>query len=421
MPKKPSDSDRLTDAAKAAKRARNAENRARRDANAALRDARKGKSQTNAKAPKAGKSDAKPASDAPIPAAIRDPRPVAVPIPSPPATAQEYLPEAGHFNILLIVQAGKLENEALLFVESLRQNAPEWRGRLILAEPRPEAAWAGHEVQISAPARAILESRGAEIVPFTAQHFGAAYPYGNKIEALSVLPPDQNFIFFDSDTLITGPLDQMEIDFARPSASMRREATWPLPPLYGPEYSGIWRSLYDRFGLDFDSSLDLTQPDEHWERFLYFNAGWFFGNDPAEFGRRFLSLALAVRDAPGDALASQEMDPWLDQIVLPLVIHSLGGGRPGPALDGFDGAMTCHWRKLPLLYARESDAAVDALERAAAAPDIQALLLGWEPALRLIYQRNGRDALRPAIDRSRLPVQEQPLRQQIKRAGWWVV
>ena len=333
----------------------------------------------------------------------------------------KFLPEAGHFNILVVVQAGKLEYEAALFVESLRQNAPGWRGRLILAEPRPEAAWAGHEVQISAPVRAFLESRGAEITPFTAQHFGAAYPYGNKIEALSVLPPGQNFIFFDTDTLVTGPLDQMEIDFARPSASMRREGTWPQPPLYGPDYSGIWKSLYDRFELDFDSSLDPTQPDEHWERFLYFNAGWFFGRDPAEFGRRFLDWALAVRDAPGDALACQEMEPWLDQIALPLVIHSLGGGRPGPALDGFDGAMTCHWRKLPLLYARESDAVVEALERAAASPDLRPILQGWEPALRLIYQSNGLNALRPAIDRNRLPAQEQPLRQQIKRAGWWLV
>ncbi|TKW67473.1 MAG: hypothetical protein DI616_06520 [Paracoccus denitrificans] len=332
-----------------------------------------------------------------------------------------FTPKDGHFNILVVVQSGKQEYETALFVESLRQNAPGWRGRLIAAEPRPESAWAGHEVGISAPIRAFLESRGAEITPFTARHFGAAYPYGNKIEALSVLPPGQDFIFFDSDTLITGPLDQMDIDFTRPSASMRREGTWPQPPLYGPDYSEIWKSLYDRFGLDFDSSLDLSQPEEHWERFLYFNAGWFFGSDPAEFGRRFLDWALAVRDAPGDALASQELNPWLDQIVLPLVIHSLGGGRPGPALAGLDGAVTCHWRKLPLLYARESDVTVDVLERAAAAPDLQPILEGWEPALRLISQGNGRNALRPAIDRDRLPFQEQPLRQQIKRAGWWLV
>ena len=38
------------------------------------------------------------------------------------------------------------------------------------------------------------------------------------------------------------------------------------------------------------ASLDLEQPDEHWERYLYFNAGWFFGADPALFAQRFLKV-----------------------------------------------------------------------------------------------------------------------------------
>ena len=33
--------------------------------------------------------------------------------------------------------------------------------------------------------------------------------------------------------------------------------------LYGPGYAQTWKSLYDLFGLDFQSSLDLTQPDEN--------------------------------------------------------------------------------------------------------------------------------------------------------------
>ncbi|TXB70104.1 hypothetical protein FQV27_07405 [Paracoccus aurantiacus] len=328
---------------------------------------------------------------------------------------------AAPFNILVVAQSGRLEYEALLFAESLRRNAPDWPGRLIVAEPRPEAAWANTATSISPQVRDALEARGAEFTPFTARHFGAAYPHGNKIEALSLLPAGENFVFLDSDTLITGPIDRVGFDFSRPSASMRREGTWPKPPLYGPGYADIWEALYRRFGLDFATSLDRDQPDEHWERYLYFNAGWFFGSDPKIFGQRYLDWALAIRDDPGDALASQELFPWLDQIVLPLVIHSLGGGRPGPELAGLDGFATCHWRNLPLLYARESEIAVDALESAAEAPDIKALLQGWEPAARLIYEGNGRNALRPAIDRERLPLREQGLRKQIKRLGWWLL
>lgn len=416
-PKKPA----LTEAEKAERRAKNAANRAKREAKAAGRAPKPAKKApalgkkppTAAAQPeKTAKSGKNPAAPAKKPAKIR-----------PKRTASDIKNKSPQipFNILIVAQAGRLEHEAVLFAESLRANAPDWTGRLIVAEPREEAKWAGHRTRISNASRAALEARGAEILPFTARHFGAAYPPGNKIEALSLLPPGENFVFFDTDTLITGPLDRVRFDFAHPSASMRREGTWPEPPLYGPGYADIWRSLYDRFGLDLAGSLDLRQPDEHWERYLYFNAGWFYGADPEAFAQRFLDWALAIRDDPGEALASQTLDPWLDQIVLPLVIHSFGGGRPGPELDGLDGDISCHWRTLPLLYARECDLAVEVMEDAAHAPDIQPLLAGWEPAARLIYQENGRNALRPAIDRDHLPLRERALRQDIKRAGWWVV
>ena len=416
-PEKPA----LSPAEKAARRAKNAANRARREAketqNIPAEGAKPSKLGKNppiktSRTQKIGKIDKNLADVAAQPAKIGRKRA------NPDnRNKSQQIP----FNILIVAQAGRLEHEALLFAETLRANAPDWTGRLIVAEPQEDGAWAGHKTLISGACRSALQARGAEVLPFTARHFGAAYPYGNKIEALSLLPAGENFVFFDTDTLITGPLDQVAFDFARPSASMRREGTWPEPPLYGPGYAEIWKSLYDRFGLDYASSLDLDQPDEHWERHLYFNAGWFFGSDPAAFAQRFLDWALAVRNDPGEALASQSLDPWLDQIVLPLVIHSFGGGRPGPAVAGLDGNVTCHWRNLPLLYAREGDAAVTAMEQAANAPDIKALLEAWEPAARLIYQQNGRKALRPAIDRDHLPLRERALRQDIKRAGWWVV
>lgn len=324
-----------------------------------------------------------------------------------------------NFNILIVAQAGRLATQAVLFVTSLRRFSPDWTGRLIVAEPQPEGAWAGKETRLPAQVRDLLTRLGAEILPFTARHFGRAYPYGNKIEALQLLPADQPFIFFDTDTLVTGPLERMPIDFARPSASMRREGTWPVPPLYGPGYGDIWRSLYDRFGLSFDSSLDRDQPDEHWERYLYFNAGWFFGADPKAFRELFLTYALAVRDEPGDALASQSLDPWLDQVVLPLVIHALGGGRPGPELAGLDGAVTCHYRNLSLLYARESDETVAAFEELAALPEIQNLLredLGFD---KLVRQGAGRAEARQLFAGRPLPQKEQAIRQALRKANLW--
>ena len=207
---------------------------------------------------------------------------------------------------------------------------------------------------------------------------------------------------------------------ARPAASMRRTGTWPSPPLYGPGHHDIWASLYDRFGLDIAPTLDRTQPDEHWERFLYFNAGWFFGADPALFGQRFRDWAVAVRDDPGEALACQSLDPWLDQIVLPLVIHSLGGGRPGPELAGMDGTVTCHWRRLSLLYARESDRAVAEIEALAALPEIAPLIDGWEAGERLIRAGLGRSRIRPMFAGARPLPPERAIRKRLRAEGLWL-
>ncbi|HCQ64706.1 MAG TPA: hypothetical protein DIU07_05805, partial [Rhodobacteraceae bacterium] len=292
--------------------------------------------------------------------------------------------KADRFNILIVGQAGRLQYEALLFAASLRLSDPGFSGRLIVAEPAPGGAWPG-DPRIEDGPREALAELDAEIVPFDATHFGAAYPHGNKIEALAALPQGAPFVFFDSDTVVTGALSALPFDFARPSASMRREGTWPEIELYGPGYARIWTSLYDRFGLDFESSLDLTEPDEYWERYLYFNAGWFFGADPGAFGTSFLEYALSIRDDPPPELALQALDPWLDQIALPLVIHALGGGRPGPELAGLDGDVTCHWRVMPLAYARESDRALEVIETAAAPNRIKRVLKAYEPMRKMVF------------------------------------
>jgi hypothetical protein len=126
---------------------------------------------------------------------------------------------------------------------------------------------------MSQPIKEALIALGATIASFDSMHFGQSYPHVNKIKGLAVLPAGTPFVFFDTDTLITGDSAKVTFLFSRPSASMCGFATWPVEELYWPDYTAIRKSLYDRFGLDFQSSLDLGQPDEHWERYLYFNAG----------------------------------------------------------------------------------------------------------------------------------------------------
>jgi hypothetical protein len=323
-----------------------------------------------------------------------------------------------NFNLLIIGQGGRLQYEALLCVASLRHSSPDFKGKVFVAEPQPGPRWDGNP-GMSQPVRDALVELGAEILPFENKVFGKNYPYGNKIEALLSLPAGEPFLFLDTDTLITGDLGAVPFDFDRPSASMRREGTWPEEELYWPGYTAIWKSLYDKFGLEFESTLDLSQPDEYWKRYLYFNAGWFFYKDPAAFGQRFLDYAQQVRDDRPEELAIQSLDPWLDQVVLPLVIHSFGGGRPGPELAGLDGDVTCHYRMLPLLYARESDKVVQVLETVATPNKLKRLLKDYDPIKRMIYQGRGAK-VRALFDRNDLPKQEKQIRNRIKAEGFWM-
>lgn len=338
------------------------------------------------------------------------------PAQKPTKPAPQTPKEATIFNVVCVAQAGRLAYEAVIFARSFRATNPDFKGKLIVAEPTG-ARWRT-ETQIPAPIRELLEAENVTFISFENKEFGQNYPHGNKIEMLTALP-DEPFFFFDTDTIFTGPLSDLEFDFNRPSASMRREGTWPEPPLYGPGYAGIWKSLYDRFGLEFESTLDLTQPDEYWARYMYFSAGWFFGASPKAFGERFLEYATSIRNDPPDELACQSLDPWLDQVALPLVIQSFGGGRPGAGLDGLDGETTCHYRFIPLLYARESDAAIKMIEDIITPNPVKRVLKDYEPFKKLVLQRKG-ERVRALFDRDNLPKREHVLRNTIKRAGFWM-
>lgn len=323
------------------------------------------------------------------------------------------------FNIVIVAQGGRLQYEALIFAASLRAHSPGFNGRLIVAEPQPGPKWQGDPTIRGDDTRALLAELGAQIVPFPSRHFGQSYPYGNKIEALFALPKGEPFVFFDTDTLVTGDITTVPFDFSRPTASLRREGTWPEIQLYGPGYTATWKSLYDKFGLDFDSSLDPAWPDEFWRRYLYFNAGFFFYDCPHVFGQRFLDYALAIRDDVPPELICQPLDPWLDQVALPLVIHALGGGRDTLPPGLLDGAVTCHYRLFPLLYARESDRVIEVLEEVTSHNRIKKVLKGYDPAKFMIYHGRGRK-VRALFDQNDLPRKEQALRNTIKRNGFWM-
>jgi len=120
-----------------------------------------------------------------------------------------------------------------------------------------------------------------------------------------------------------------------------------------------------------------------------------------------------------DELACQAIYPWLDQIVLPLVIHGLGGGRDALPTGYLDGSISCHYRLMPLLYARESDAVMQVLEEVSAPNKIKKVLKQYDPFKRMIYQNRGHKA-RALFDRNHLPRKEQAIRNTLKKNGYWL-
>ena len=324
----------------------------------------------------------------------------------------------GTFDVVVIGQKGRLEYEVLLFAASLRRADPGFEGRLIVAEPAPGPMWAEDPRMADPDVRAELARLDAEILTVPAR-FGDAYPQGTRADALSALPPGRPFLCLDSDSVVLAPLDLSPGTFATPTASMRRENTWPVEELYGPTRGEVWRTLYDRAGLDLGPTLDTAWPDRHWERYLYLSAAWTLGPCPATFGALWARRMAEIDADPGPALACQPLRPWLDQAVLPLVVTELGGGRPGPDAARLDGGIACHWRVLPLAYAREDDRVIAAIEETAAPNRIKRILKRYEPMRRTIYQGRGARARR-MFDRANLPPTEAMIRKRLKRRNLWM-
>lgn len=328
-------------------------------------------------------------------------------------------------DILIIGQEGRLAYEAALLATTLRHASPDWSGTLYIAQPEPGDRWPEDPRIQDAEVLALLADMGAELITFRNEFFGAWYPNANKIEALAALP-DRPFLFLDTDTVVTGELSGIEIDPHRPAASMKRENTWPTEELYGPRIHDVWAALYSRRGLDFPSSWDTGWPHNHWQRYLYFNAGWFFGASPKAFYEAYHEAAkmiwYGVQEDGIPELACQVIDPWLDQAALPLAVHELGGGRPGVrggiAEGILDGSHSFHWRHMPLMYATAPDHVIAVTEAATRPNRIKKVLKQYPPFRKFLFQPKGWRA-RALFDRANLPRKEQMIRNRLKRQKLW--
>ena len=101
-----------------------------------------------------------------------------------------------------------------------------------------------------------------------------------------------------------------------------------------------------------------------------------------------------------------------------MVIHRFGGrgGKHTLSRDGWTQKTSCHYRKIPLLYAREDDQVIAKLERLADQSNIRARLSQHAAFKRMTHQKQGR-RLRGMIDRSHQPISKVALRNKLKALG----
>ncbi|MEM6727817.1 MAG: hypothetical protein AAF618_04895, partial [Pseudomonadota bacterium] len=78
-----------------------------------------------------------------------------------------------------------------------------------------------------------------------------------------------------------------------------------------------------------------------------------------------------------------------------------------------------HYRYMPLLYAKEADRIVGALEELTKPNKIKKVLKENEAFLRMIYQGRGHK-VRALFDQNALPRKERQIRNTIKREGFWM-
>ena len=159
------------------------------------------------------------------------------------------LPLRQAFNIVAVGQAGRLQYEALLLAASLRATTPALRAGCIW--PNRNRAAAGRIAHPTPRCADLLEALGAEFLPFEAKRFRPSYPHGNKIEALAALP--------DAPFPVSG---HRYADHRRSSTESTLISPGPRPRCGGGHLAArwscmgritraIWKSLYDRFGLEF--------------------------------------------------------------------------------------------------------------------------------------------------------------------------
>lgn len=252
-------------------------------------------------------------------------------------------------NIYIIGQNGRLQYEALLCMISFLRCNNAGAANLFVCTPKNSSLWDTNPDMSNSEIAETLRSLGVNVVTFDNTHFGTRYPHSNKVYALAALPPDEPFIFFDSDHIFKAPLESVVIDFKKPIARQTALA-WPVVNKTNYSRAELWQAIYDMFNMSTSNWFRDDFPISDPRRFPYFNGGVFFGDAAGKYFNRYKYFMEELDENPPEQLDKWSLYPFLDQVTLPLVMKDLGGLN-----DYYDGdypfnSISKHYFAIPYLF-----------------------------------------------------------------------
>lgn len=252
-------------------------------------------------------------------------------------------------SVYAIAQTGRLEFEALLCMASLLKFNTRRDWNFFVCTPANSNLWKENPDISQGDVAGALRRLGVNVVTFENERFGSRYPHSNKMYALAALPPDDPFIFFDSDHVFCGNVSSVDVNFNRPIARQTTMA-WPVTNRTTYSRAELWRAVYAKFAMPtcgwFRAEFDEDDP----RHFPYFNAGVFFGRAAGEFLEVYRHFMHELDESPPHILDKWSLYPYLDQVTLPLVLRTLGGDNQHHDSDYPFNAVSKHYFAASLLF-----------------------------------------------------------------------
>ncbi|WP_165246552.1 hypothetical protein [Paludisphaera soli] len=211
-------------------------------------------------------------------------------------------PTSDRATIVFCIEAGRLESESLLMLESLRRwGGPIGQSRVLAVLPRRDR-------RLSPATLAGLESYGVELHDASRENEMTWYNWYNKVVAVRLadrLATTPVVIWLDSDVLVLRPLSELGLPNGAELAA-RREPVAPAirEPGSGTErFLGYWRRACDAVGVDWDAVPWLLADGPSPRQRIAFCAGVFafrrglgFSEVYADFTRRMIEAGVAYYD-----------------------------------------------------------------------------------------------------------------------------